>query len=449
MTLLKSKFLSLIQFVLLSTGLLLAAAPALAALDVEWYPPEIEKGSQADRSKVIVSGRTAADSQVRIDGESITVIKGKTAPAPVTREARTNCKVYQTPVQNAPVIGNISRGEQVTAIEHSPSWFKIQLGKSAGFVSQPCLVSAATARIASGEARANNEGFFEVALELPPGLSQMPVEITTPAKEQKTFLITVDVNPVKEDIRTTNRVSTRKPPAAAKKIRLWAGLGFTRQTFAQKNSGASDLSFQTIQAPGITVRGGYWGNDWGVDLYVRDAPGKIEAAAPYQVQKDSYHWLTVDLKGLYQFRRGPGSRLFGLPSQWQFRFGGELQQIPFLNVGAANALSIQQHSLTMGMIGVGLLLGQERDWSYEAALGYQHPLAASAEGRTLTVASPLAYELQIGAAYKFAPGWRLGVFSYIQSLDYSYTLKASDGTTTTGSQSLFYTTLDLRLGYEF
>jgi hypothetical protein len=440
--------LKIFQLILLPTFF---SVPALAVLGVEWYPPEIESGTVPDRSKVSISGRTVPNAEIHIDGESVTMIKAKAAPTTgsMVREARMSCKVYLSPNLNSKVVSSLSRGAQIKSVEFSATWFKVLVGKSIGYVSLPCLEAPPTVvKIGDGQTRSNFEGFFEVAMELPPGLSQMPVEVTAPNKEQKTFLITVDVNPVKEEIKTTNPVSLQKPPAASKKFRIWGGAGFTYQTFTQKAAG--DLNFQTVQAPGWVARGGYWGDQWGLDLYVRDAPGKIEATAPYQVQSNVYHWRTIDAKGLYQFHRGPNSRLFGLPSQWQLRYGGELQQIPFLSVGANSSINIEQHSLTMGMIGVGLLLGQERDWSYEAAVGYQHTLSAKAEGgQTLTLSSPLAYEIQLGAAYKFAPGWRLGVFSYLQSLSYNYSLLATDGTVATGTQKLFYTTLDLRLGYEF
>src|SRR5207253_7972134 len=135
---------------------------------------------------------------------------------------------------------------------------------------------------------------------------------------------------------------------------------------------------------------------------------------------DTYHWRTTEAKGLYQFERGPGSRIGGLPSQWQLRFGAGLQQIPFFDINNANVVSIQESSLTMATLGGGLLLGQEQDWSYEFALGFQFPLSASGQGKSFSVSSPFGYEAQLGAAYKLAPNWRLGVFSYTQSLAYTY-----------------------------
>jgi hypothetical protein len=447
-------------------GSAFAQAKEEAAMpQVEWYPPEIERGYTPNFSRVIISGKTQPGSQIFIEGESITLLKPAapeaSKPDRNERLVRAKCRAYKSPNSNSKPVQILNPGDTVRGKEVSDAWLMAALPGGTAYVPLRCLAPLKNqSTIAPGEtptlpnraARANGEGFFEIAMELPQGLTQMPIQITTPQKAQKVFLISVDVNVVKEDIKVTNtKVSTAKPPAAAKRIRLWAGAGFTYQTYSQTTNASPDLTFNAMQAPGMVVRGGYWGERWGIDFYFRDAPGKVQAEAPFSVQTDTYHWRTLDAKGLYQFDRGPNSRMLGLPSQWQLRFGAELQQIPFLDVDASNVVAIRDHSLTMGMLGIGLLLGQERDWSYEFALGLQSPLSSSGQaGSTFTVSSPVAYELQMGAAYKFAPGWRLGVFSYTQSVSEMYQYKANETATAKfGKQTLFYTTFDLRLGYEF
>jgi hypothetical protein len=359
--------------------------------EVEWYPPETEKSQMPDRSRVVISGKTRSSAKVQIDGDSVTVMNKLTGPS--------------------------------------------------------------TAKIESREVRANFEGFFEVSMELPQGLAQIPIKVSTPDKSQKTFMISVDVKLVKnkvDEVQIANTKVTRsKPPAAAKRIRLWAGAGGTYQSLNQTTSGSANLQFNTVQAPGVVVRGGYWGEDFGLDLYFRDAPGQVAADAPLTVATKSYHWRTLEAKGLYQFERGPGSRMMGLPSQWQLRFGMQSHQVPHLDIDASNVITVLDANIQTATLGIGLLLGQEKDWSYEFALGLQQPMSASMSGGTFTISPKLAYEAQIGAAYKFAPNWRLGIFSYTQSLDYTYDYKATGATSKTGQQSLFYTTFDLRLGYEF
>jgi hypothetical protein len=365
------------------------AAPAKAAVpEVEWYPLENETSRLMGRIRVIISGKTTPNSFVQIDGDSVTILK--------------EVKQYQIQQQ-----------------------------------------------ISSVEGKATAEGFFEVAMDLPQGLIQLPVSITTPEKTQKTFLLTFEVNAVKKQLPLDLRTSQQKPPSAAKKIRLWAGAGWTYQGYNQTNSASSDLKFQTIQAPGIVVRGGYWGDSWGMDLYFRDAPGKIQADAPLQVPTENYHWRTIEAKGLYQLDRNAKSRMLGLASQWQIRFGAQAHDLPFLVTEAGNVIHLEQNSFTMATLGFGLLLGQEQKWTYEFAMGAQYPVGVKGPGESFKATKNLGYEVQLGAAYKFAPQWRLGIFSYSQSLGYDYEYKKEGVPVQTGHQSIFYSTFDLRLGFEF
>ena|GEM_PF-4925677 len=448
------------------------AAPMVGAVpEVEWYPPETEKGPTADKSRVVISGRTLSGSLIQIDGDSVTILNEKLVQTPSTesagavtvRQLRISCKVYEAADVGSKTIGTLKKGAKIRAVPSNGSWLKVFSTKSSGYISQPCFVPTkdepvdprpGSRKIESRTARANQDGFFEIVTELPQGLAQIPISVTTPARAQKTFMISVNVviNENKVDdikINTNTKISQAKPPAAAKKVRLWFGAGFTYQSDSQTTTGSPDLNFSTVQAPGLVARGGYWGDKLGVDFYFRDAPGKIEADAPLQVQETSYHWQTMEAKGLYQFDRGPGSRIGGLPSQWQLRFGANLQQVPFFDIDNSNVVTIQENTLTMATLGGGLLLGQEQDWSWEFALGIQYPISAKGQGKSFTISSPFAYEAQIGAAYKLAPNWRLGVFSYTQSLAYDYEFENDTGTIKTGKQNLFYTTFDLRLGYEF
>ncbi len=365
------------------------AAESIVVPNVQWYPIETEKSKISQYSRVILSGLTQPLSQIRIDGDSITVLKSFYSPSP-------------TP---------------------------------------PSLESVHT--------KSNREGYFQILIDLPQGLLQLPVQVTTPEKISKSFLLTFDVNVIKDKVTTRTKVSPDKPPAAAKQIRIWVGLGGTYQNYLQSSDSAADLKFQTVQAPALVARGGYWGKRWGLDFYFRDAPGKVIADAPLLIETDSYHWRTLEAKGLYQFDRGPKSRISGLASQWQLRFGVQQHETPILQIQNGNLLSLDKSVLIMATLGAGLLLNQEQEWSYECALSLQQGLSSRGPGTDFKATSLLGYEAQIGAAYKISPAWRLGIFSYTQSLAYSYSYQNGSGNLKTGMQNLFYTTFDLRLGYEF
>ncbi len=465
------------QFLQLATALLFSVQSFAQGEtpEVEWYPPEIEKSRIPDRARVIISGKTAADSKITIDGDSVTLVKPRTqttpvpeaAPAEMERVLKINCPVYELPDPKSRMLKSLTQSVSLRTLEFSERWLKVSTPKVSGFMPKACFhpvksqssperpetaknKNTSDQKIESREVRSNDDGFFEIVMDLPPGLAQIPVSVSN-AKAQKTFLLSIDVslNNIRLNSGPTTKLADKKPPAAGKKIRIWGGVGLTQQTYSQFTEGLADISFQTIQAPAVLVRAGYWGEDWGVDFYFRNAPGKIEADQPFQLQTDSYNWQTIEAKGLYQIDRGPSSRLWGQSAQWQLRFGTQIHKIPFLEIDPSNNIQVRTHTLNMATLGTALLLGQEQKWSYEFALGLQYALSTDGDGNDFKISSALPLEAQIGAAYKFAPNWRLGLFSYIQSHSYSYEFTNSSGSQKTGSQNLGYTTFDLRIGYEF
>ncbi|WP_413289917.1 SH3 domain-containing protein [Bdellovibrio sp. HCB337] len=438
-----------------SIALAQGEASSAAIPEVEWYNPEIEPSRDPLSAKVILSGRTLPGATVRIDLESVNSLGepaiAASGEAKKTRYLRMKCNVYENPDLSSNVVTTLAKDTRVLTQEASSGWVQVFGKKSVAFIMEPCLTLPGSGPLKSDgrSVRANSDGFFEIAMELPQGLMQIPVVIQSGKNATKTFLVSVDVSVKKEEVKTTTKVSAKKPPAAGKKVRIWTGLGFTYQSNNQTTEGSPTLEFKTMQAPGIMWRAGYWGDQWGLDFYFRDAPGTIQADAPFQIQQSTYHWRTTEAKGLYQIPRTSRSRIWGLPSQWQIRFGTQIHQVPFMDIDNSNVVTIRDHTLTMATLGVGLLLGQERNWCYEFAFSPQLPISASGHGDSFSISTKLAYEAQIGAAYKLAPNWRLGVFSYVQSLSYSYNFQKSGSGAKTGEQNLFYTTFDLRLGYEF
>lgn len=444
---------------------------------VEWYPPEIEDTDNPERALVILSGRTLPNARIQVDGENFTMVRAiptaapsentsgeETAAAPqtFTWQPVKNCKAYTLPHLNSKIAGEIKVGSRYKATDHSEDWIKVSGGKREAYAPKSCFSlskspsgpsasannKASSEKMASPQTTANLDGFFEVAVDSPRGLMQVPVLITAREGLQKTFLVTFDV--AANNVKMNNEVSKSKPPAAAKSLRLWLGLGTTIQKYSQTVT-TSSVSFQNTDSPSLLARLGYWKNSWGFDLFYRDAPGKIDqATAPFQISSTKYHWKTTEARGHYQFERGEKSRLLGLPSQWQLLFGLQMHKMPFLSVDNLGNVSVLQNGINTAILGVGLLLGQERDWSYEFALEYQQPISASSSGGKFSVSSAVAYDARLGLNYKLNSDWRLGFFAYLQSHSYKFNFENSaTATQVNGNQNLFYSTFDLHLGYEY
>jgi hypothetical protein len=300
------------------------------------------------------------------------------------------------------------------------------------------------------ETIANAEGYFELGIEFPQGMIQIPIEIIYPNQQEKLFLITFEVSLAK--VKMDTEVTQAKPPAAAKEIRIWLGLGTTYQKYSQDVKNTTQVTLSNSDSPSLLTRFGYWGPIWGFDFFYRQAPGKIdEASQPFQISSGKYNWTTAEARALYRFSRDEHSRMLGLPSQWQLLLGSQMHTMPFLNIDAANRVTVKQHQLTVGTLGLGLLLGQEQPWTYEFSFNYQMPISAKgSDGNTFTVSQPVAFDARLGAAYKFAPDWRVGAFAYIQSHSYSFEYSdKSQNTQISGKQNLFYSTFDFHIGWEY
>ncbi len=79
---------------------------------------------------------------------------------------------------------------------------------------------------------------------------------------------------------------------------------------------------------------------------------------------------------------------------------------------------------------------------------YQYPLMVtfSEAGNTLT--PKFAFDGSIGAAYYITPNVKTGLFWYGQWQQFQFTA-ARGSILNSGSENLFYSAMDFRLGYDF
>src|SRR5690606_26188376 len=92
---------------------------------------------------------------------------------------------------------------------------------------------------------------------------------------------------------------------------------------------------------------------------------------------------------------------------------------------------------------------QRRRWTYYWLMRYQFPFSSKASGSdNFTITPVFAFDGSIGASYDLTQRLKLGFFWYGQWHQYNFSY--GDGTVTNdGFQSLFYSNMDLRLGYDF
>ena len=77
---------------------------------------------------------------------------------------------------------------------------------------------------------------------------------------------------------------------------------------------------------------------------------------------------------------------------------------------------------------------------------YQQALSV---GSLFEIVPSIAFDGSLGAFYKFKNNWRVGSFWYGQYHKYDYTSTRIDSEDVNGEMSLFFSNLELRVGYTF
>lgn len=234
----------------------------------------------------------------------------------------------------------------------------------------------------------------------------------------------------------------------------WAGLGmnFTdyRQSIPNGEEGAS-LITQNVTGPSAYMETGYTGDHgWGGVFTYKRTPGEVLFTDGTVVDQPQYVWTTVSIEGI--MRRMSNFKLFNRQMLLGFRAGIQQHKVPFLVPGSddfGNGIASQKNNnITTASLGLLAELNRKR-WMYYWLMRYQFPLTTSADGANQFEITPtFAFDGSIGMSYSFADQWKIGMFWYGQWHQFNF--KYNDGTNSlSGFQSLFYSNVDARIGFDF
>jgi len=136
------------------------------------------------------------------------------------------------------------------------------------------------------------------------------------------------------------------------------------------------------------------------------------------------------------------------PLVYGLRLGIQQHKTPFIFLNADTDLNIKSNEVNTASLGVLAELNRRR-WTYYWLMRYQHPLSTKANGSDqFTLTPTFAFDGSLGASYNFTPQLKAGMFWYGQWHQYNFAY--SDGeVTNVGFQSLFYSNLDFRIGFDF
>ncbi len=234
----------------------------------------------------------------------------------------------------------------------------------------------------------------------------------------------------------------------------WAGVGmnFTdyRQSIPNGDEGAT-LQTSNAKGPSQYLETGFTGEKgWGGVFTYKKTPGEIVFTDSTVVDNPAYVWTTVSMEGI--MRRMSNFKLFNRQVLLGFRAGIQQHKFPFIVIGTdglGNGTATQKNNnMTAASLGVLAELNRKR-WMYYWLMRYQFPLSTSADGASQFEIKPtFAFDGSVGMSYNLTDQWKLGLFWYGQWHQFNFNY--NDGTNAaSGFQSLFYSNIDARLGFDF
>lgn len=353
-----------------------------------------------------------------------------------------------------------SRGVyQVTIEAQGPSLSKITIPVNA----VPILVPDGRVRNAplraiwkEGKVHADRRGMFDLRLRLPEGTAQVPVQITTPEGESRVYQLSLVAE--EGSIELAGEGKLRSSPYAKRNWALWAGTGFNYLSYEQESQDTSlSIELTSFDFPTISLK---------VDRLITEtflfqatynkAPGKATSSPAAQVAESEYEWtfFTADLKYFFpQFKRERANYMSEIAAQ----VGAQYHDVPFLSRSSTTdptAITVKSNLIALGTVGATWLIHYGRYLLFETYLRYQFPFFS---GSLFDVSPKIAFDGSVGFFYKWTPDWRVGLFWYGQYHQYGYSnhkdkffeANGGGGPNVGGDQSLLFSTMELRLGWEF
>jgi len=246
--------------------------------------------------------------------------------------------------------------------------------------------------------------------------------------------------------QSTAKKPTEQQPWEKSGWWAWFGSGMNYVNYKQSIPSRGTLVTENMKGPSQYVETGYRGDrGYGGVLSYKNTPGEIKINNA-NLDQASYNWTIISLEGLWQ-RRSPYD-LFRRPVVYGFRAGVQQHKAPFLVLDSNADLKLRTAEMTTGSMGM-LAQWMAKRWTYYWLMRYQFPLNSKVDGAdTFQVKPVFAFDGSIGTSYRIGQQFKLGIFWYGQWHQYNFVYSDPDQTNP-GFQSLFFSSVDLRLGIDF
>lgn len=255
-------------------------------------------------------------------------------------------------------------------------------------------------------------------------------------KESKSQVVVVPEHP-KPNLIEQNFEKLKTP-----EFWFWLGVGENYQYHQQTIPSISGQSkFQNIQGPTLLITSGMMGQQMGAEVSYKETPGRMDSSTTVTVKDGSFVWKTFTGEGLYRLEN----------SNSYIRGGLQQHSIPFMDLDTTNStLTVRSNSMTMATLGYEKKYPVSKKLRGEWMIRYQYPiLVGTSSGNNFTVKPEFAFDGSIGGIYQYNESFRFGLFWYGQWHQYNFKYGPLDSTSFSGRQTLFYSNVDLRLGWEF
>ena len=222
---------------------------------------------------------------------------------------------------------------------------------------------------------------------------------------------------------------------------FWLGMGENYQYQQQSVPSVSGQSkFQNIQGPSLSVAARLLGKKLGAEVAYKEIPGRMESSSSVTVVDGNFNWKILSIDSLYKFEN----------SNTFLKSGLQFDSVPYMDLNAVNAtLTVRSNTITTFKVGF------EKNYLFsekvrgEWIMQYQHPiLTGTSNGNNFTIKPEFAFNGSIGSIYKFNETMHFGIFWYGQWYQYNFEY-GTNSSVYSGKQILFYSNLDLRIGWNF
>ena len=282
-------------------------------------------------------------------------------------------------------------------------------------------------------------------------LRELSVKNDLSAVEEQTR----DASSVSESNQDSSPVSTYTPEVpevwkwSGSHRELWLGVGVNYISYSQTVPGVSSINSQGVASPSYYLLGDFqFGDKWGAIASYKNSPGYLGSNGNLSAATTEYAWQTINAEGSYLLT----DHLFGNDKiDARIRIGAQQNYLPFLALDAGSVFNVHIVQMATAVLGGQLALNQNNRLRYEFLFHYQLPVSTSGTGGdTFKIQPRSAFDGSLGAAYKITRSWLVGLYWYGQINQYNYSFtNGNTGLATSGSQNVFYSNGELRIGHDF